>query len=189
VAVAQGLDNLIGELMLRGADAGAQTIMGAAGGVHRRTSLHVAVAEGRSGALYALLKAGVPTSALDTKDSEGTTPFSLALSRGMLEEAVALLKAGANVDVTNAEGFSLLHTAILNADVEGSCFLLNSGADIDIRTPKGQTALELAIELNLPPVVEGLCRKGADLTSSQSSDPPLWMALQKNQELASTLVR
>ena len=40
-------------------------------------------------------------------------------------------------------------------------------------------------------VIEVLCRKGADLCSSSGGDidPPLWKALQKNEDIASILVR
>lgn len=54
------------------------------------------------------------------------------------------------------------------------------------------TPLELAIEANLAPVVETLCRKGADLSaSSNGEDSPLWKALQNedDDEIASILVR
>ena len=54
----------------------------------------------------------------------------------------------------------------------------------------GETPLELCVEKELPKVIEVLCRKGADLCSSRSGqDPPLWKALQKNEDIASILVR
>ena len=59
------------------------------------------------------------------------------------------------------------------------------------RTGDNVTPLELAIEANLAPVVETLCRKGADLSaSSNPEDSPLWKALQnEDEEIASILVR
>jgi ankyrin repeat protein len=57
------------------------------------------------------------------------------------------------------------------------------------RTESGETPLELAIKKHLPGVVEMLCRKGADLTSSSGKDPPLWLALAESEDLASILVR
>ena len=60
------------------------------------------------------------------------------------------------------------------------------------RTGLGETPLELCVERELPGVIEVLCRKGADLCSSSSGkgdNPPLWKALQKNEDIASILVR
>lgn len=57
------------------------------------------------------------------------------------------------------------------------------------RTSKGETPIELAITHKLPRVVENLCQKGADMTSSSQSDPPLWLALGSDEEIASILVR
>ena len=58
------------------------------------------------------------------------------------------------------------------------------------RTALGETPLELCVERELPGVIEVLCRKGADLcSSSKGGDPPLWKALQKNEDIASILVR
>ena len=45
------------------------------------------------------------------------------------------------------------------------------------------------MERELASVIEVLCRKGADLCSSSGDDPPLWKALQKNEDVASILVR
>ena len=46
-----------------------------------------------------------------------------------------------------------------------------------------------AIEKNLVAAVEAICRLGADLSSASGLDPPLWIALKTNQDLASVLVR
>ena len=37
--------------------------------------------------------------------------------------------------------------------------------------------------------VEAICRLGADLSSASGLDPPMWIALKTNQDLASVLVR
>ena len=46
-----------------------------------------------------------------------------------------------------------------------------------------------AIEKNLVAAVEAICRLGADLSSASGLDPPMWIALKTNQDLASVLVR
>ncbi len=113
-----------------------------------------------------------------------TTIFSACLLHIRID-----ITGGANVNIVNSEGKTLLHSAILDSDVDGANFLLSNGADFDIRTSGGETPLELAIKGDLLPVVEGLCRRGADLTGCSGPDPPLWMALERSEELASVLVR
>ena len=94
------------------------------------------------------------------------------------------------MNVTNANGFTLLHSAIMDGDSKGAIFLLNNAADMDMRTSSGETPLELAIKKGLSEVVDCLCRKGADMSASSSSDPPLWLALVlKDEEISSVLVR
>ena len=57
------------------------------------------------------------------------------------------------------------------------------------RTEAGETPLELSIRKSLTSVADCLCRKGADLSHTSGPDPPLWQALQSDQDLASVLVR
>ena len=58
------------------------------------------------------------------------------------------------------------------------------------RTKENKTALQLAIQCHLQPVVDALCKKGADLNScDEKSNCPLWVALKSGQQdIASTLV-
>ena len=59
------------------------------------------------------------------------------------------------------------------------------------RSDKGETCLELSIVNSLNDVVDCVCRHGADMSASSiDANPPLWIALDSNQEdLASILVR
>ena len=58
------------------------------------------------------------------------------------------------------------------------------------RTKENKTALQLAIQCHLQPVVDALCKKGADLNScDEKNNCPLWVALKSGQQdIASTLV-
>ena len=105
--------------------------------VHRQTALHIAIEHRQTEVIAALI--GASSSArwisadLNLKDSLDRTPLSLALSKGMHDVAVALLRGGASVNVINSTGLTLLHLAIKDGDSEGANFLLNNGADIDMR--------------------------------------------------------
>ncbi len=82
-----------------------------------------------------------------------------------------------------------MHSALIDGNSEAALFLLNNGADVNIHTPTGETCLELAIKKSMMAAVESLCRLGADLAASSGSDPPLWIALNASQDLASILIR
>ena len=58
------------------------------------------------------------------------------------------------------------------------------------RTKENKTPLQLAIQCRLQPVVDALCKKGADLNScDEKNNCPLWVALKSGQQdIASTLV-
>ena len=77
----------------------------------------------------------------------------------------------------------------MESNGDGALFLLQHGADVNFRTKKNETSLELAIANNLVGAVDALCRMGADLSKASGEDPPLWLALEKDEDLASILVR
>ena len=60
------------------------------------------------------------------------------------------------------------------------------------RDSAGHSPLELAIENGEPQILELLCCKGANLSltsGSDSKDSPLWISLEKDEDLACVLVR
>ena len=119
----------------------------------------------------------------------GKTPLALAMSEELHDIANLLLQSGANVNVTDNEGNTLLHSALQDGNQSAALFLLNNGADINLQTKANETCIELAIKKNLAPVVESLCKLGADLSTSSDTNPPLWIALEIDPDLASVLVR
>lgn len=123
------------------------------------------------------------------KNSAGLTPLAAALSDNLPEIATTLLKGGANVNVSDCNGNTLLHSSLIDNNTDATLFLLNNGADVNIRSKNNQTCLELAITKNMLAAVEALCRLGADMSSSSGPDPPLWIALKTDPDLASILVR
>jgi ankyrin repeat protein len=168
---------------------------------YRQTPLHLAIKTRQKNVIHALVSGKDDRNEDDTvnnkriepnfniKNSSGLTPLALALSEDLHEIATDLLKGGASVNVTDANGFTLLHSALMDGNCDAALFLLNNGADVNIRTKNNETCIELAIKKNLIAAVESLCRMGADLFCASGSDPPLWLALDQNQDLASILVR
>jgi len=67
------------------------------------------------------------------RDSEGQTPFALALWQGLHDIALQLLNSGANVNDRNMSDATLLHQAIDKQDTESALFLLEHGADANAK--------------------------------------------------------
>jgi len=72
----------------------------------------------------------------------GSTPLISASVFGKTEVALALIEAGADVNLQNNEGSSALTTAAFLCRVEIVEALLENGADKELRTNAGSTALE-----------------------------------------------
>ncbi|KAK3918454.1 Rabankyrin-5 [Frankliniella fusca] len=204
VACERGLAKLVAALLNAGGNPNLQTLTASdAGGAHRQTPLHVAIANRNEDAAHVIIDyrlnyqcqkgnpKAVPIPNLDVKDSAGDTPLSLAIRSGMQSTTENMLKAGADVNVRNGKGLTLLHQAILNKDSKMANFLLNCGADMNALTSDNETPLELCIQCRLPDVVESLCTRGVDMSiPDKDGCCPLWAALASDQEdIASILVR
>jgi len=77
-----------------------------------------------------------------------------------------LLKAGADVTITDADMFSALLLAIKGSWAAGASLLLDHGADINTRHFEEKiTALHYAVKTKSPPMVLFLLRRGADISA------------------------
>jgi ankyrin repeat protein len=74
--------------------------------------------------------------------SMGSTPLISASVFGKTEVALALIEAGADVNLQNNEGSTALTTAAFLCRVEIVEALLENGANKELRTNAGSTALE-----------------------------------------------
>lgn len=89
--------------------------------------------------------------ALDSRDKDGVSPLHYASREGHADCVRALLRAGANPNITENYGFTPLHEAAENGHAEVARALLEAGADRTRglekpfeRYPQGATPLDLA---------------------------------------------
>lgn len=75
----------------------------------------------------------------------GDMPLHIAAVRGELDEANALLDAGADVNAKGEQGYTPLHNAAIKGSIPVIIQLLNSGAVIDTRNAFGTTARDVAL--------------------------------------------
>jgi len=102
--------------------------------------LHTATFMGDMDAVRQHIAAG---SDLNVKEpSMASTPLISASVFGKTEVALALIEAGADVNLQNNEGSTALHSAAFLCRTEIVKALLEHGADKSLRTNAGSTALE-----------------------------------------------
>jgi ankyrin repeat protein len=123
--------------------------------------LHRAAEDGHDGAAKVLLDGGIK---VDLKDGAGTTPLMIAAAASHPQVVQLLLKAGADIDLTNRQQETALHRALgtqhLLKDVEGDeivtrvmiplprifetvRLLLEAGANPRVRSTYEETPIQL----------------------------------------------
>jgi hypothetical protein len=91
-------------------------------------------------AIRAYIEAG---SDLDEKESTGgSTPLMTASVFGHSDVALALIEAGADLNVQNLDGSTALHSAAVFCHADIVAALLEAGADPAVRNASGATALD-----------------------------------------------
>ena len=118
-------------------------------------------------------------SLLEAPARDSSTPLQEAVRLKNAAFAAALLKHGANINVTDPDGWTLLHTAAYNNDLSTTTLLLDLGTDPNAKTaqwenrdkrPRGLcvpekwagTALHVAAMVGAPALVSVLLKHGAD---------------------------
>lgn len=116
----------------------------------------LASSKGNQAIMALLLKAvrefppELQTRLIDTPEQRyGLTPLNLAISRGHMEIASLLIKAGANVNILGKQNESALHIAVTKQIVSVVEMLLHAGVNISIKDAKGRTPRQLAESLPL----------------------------------------
>ena len=74
----------------------------------------------------------------------GEHPLEVASVRGSLEEMLALIEGGADVNASGELGNTALHEAASQGQKEAVKLLLERGARRDVKNDFGQTALDVA---------------------------------------------
>lgn len=110
---------------------------------HKEGLLHSAAVKGYVNLVQKLIEQGTP---VDSKNSEGFTPFSYAITHNSTDMINLLIKNNANVNSVNKQLYTPLHHAAKNGSITRVQFLLNHGADINAKTRYNGTSLHLAAE-------------------------------------------
>ena len=113
-------------------------------------------------------------------DLSGVSPLMMAADAGSAEAVVALLEAGAEVDLADKDGVTPLMPAAHAGSVRAMSALLNSGADVTRRDRKGSRALHYAARGAKVEAVTALLRapRGAEVLNKRDAagQTPLMVA-------------
>ena len=102
--------------------------------------IHTATILGDLDAIQQHIKAGTDLNLREP--AVGSTPLISAAVFGKTEIAIALIGAGADLNIQNNEGSSALHSAAFLCRTEIVKALLDKGADKSLKNNYGSTALE-----------------------------------------------
>ena len=95
------------------------------------------------------------------------TQLHFAISGRRLEDVIALIETGANIEATDRSGFTPLHSACLGQNLEIVKVLVEQGANIDAVDTRGETPLFVALKFGMLKSIDDVTRflleKGANV--------------------------
>jgi uncharacterized protein len=102
---------------------------------------------------------------MQARPTGGFTPLLYAARRGCAECAGILIKAGADVNLTDPDGVSPLLLAALNFSFDTAALLVRQGADVDKWDIWGRSPLYAAVDMNTLPISGRADRPSLDRTT------------------------
>jgi len=81
---------------------------------------------------------------VNARNSDGSTPISMAVLGGQTTAVKLLIEEGANVDSQNNDGHSSLHGAAFFGQLAAAQLLIEAGADVNLRNDTGETPFDVA---------------------------------------------
>ena len=131
IAAQEGHKQCVNELLRAGANVNCENR-------DHASPLFIASQKGHTAICNSLLKDSRVI--IDDPTKDGTTPLLIAIQIGNLDECVALVKAGADIERPDNSGHTPLLTAATYGDMDVVELLIQNGADLKKKGPSGQTA-------------------------------------------------
>lgn len=113
---------------------------------------------------------GFTSNDLDLVGPSGLTPLMRAARQGEPDIVLALLDAGANLNIRNHDGNNALWFACVGEHTNMIALLVERGIDIDNQNDNGASCLMYASSTGKEAVVQSLLDHGADATLTSLDD-------------------
>eukprot|EP01088_Endostelium_zonatum_P016532 TRINITY_DN450_c0_g1_i1.p1 TRINITY_DN450_c0_g1~~TRINITY_DN450_c0_g1_i1.p1 ORF type:complete len:463 (-),score=111.91 TRINITY_DN450_c0_g1_i1:43-1431(-) len=125
---------------------------------------------------------------IDAQSSTGNTALMLAIDRGKIEVALALIKNKADLEIRGQKGWTALHNAASGGEkgyLEVAEALLAAGASVDALSETMLTPLHEAAGKSLVEIVQLLVNRGANVNARDKfNNTPLRMCASNAQSFA-----
>jgi ankyrin repeat protein len=129
--------------------------------------------------------------AIDAPQADGTTALHWAVRRNDLATAEALIKAGADVKVTNRYGITPIGLAATNGNAAMIRALLDAGVDPDTAAPGGETALMTAARTGKADAAAVLLDRGANVNARDAVHAQtalMWAVIENHTDMVQLLL-
>jgi ankyrin repeat protein len=128
---------------------------------------------------------------VNRRNPDGSTPLQWAVFRGDLAEVKRLLRAGANVSLSNNYGATAMSLAAEVGNTEMLALLLEAGADADSPDPDGQTALLAVARTGIVEAAKVLLDHGATVDARETwggQTALMWASARRHPEMMQFLI-
>ena len=129
--------------------------------------------------------------AIDAPQPDGTTALHWAVRRDDLTAAEALIKAGADVKVTNRYGITPIGLAATNGSAAMIRALLDAGVDPNTAAPGGETALMTAARTGKVDAATVLLDRGANVNAKDTVHAQtalMWAVIENHTDMVELLL-
>ncbi len=132
---------------------------------------------------YSELVEMITAARLNVQDSTGKTPLMRAIEDDRLEDALAIIRVGVDVNLKDGNNETALRLAVLKQSLSLVEALLEKGADANVASQSyGWTPLHTSVAMGNIPITELLLASGADVNAKDNGDTtPLYRAANGKQ--------
>ena len=136
-------------------------------------------------------KPSAPSTDVNRKEVDGSTPLHWAVYDGNAEEVQRLLKAGAKVAIANNYGVTAMELASEVGNARILKLLLDAGANVDSPNPEGQTALMGVARTGNVEAAKLLLDRGARVDAKEKwggQTALMWASARRHPEMMELLI-
>jgi uncharacterized protein len=132
-----------------------------------------------------------PSTDVNKREVDGSTPLQWAVYEGKVDEVQRLLKAGAKVSLANNYGVTAMELAAEVGNAQILKLLLDAGANVDSPNPEGQTALMAVARTGNMEAAQLLLDRGAKVDAKEKwggQTALMWASARRHPKMMELLI-